>query len=103
VPGDDINVTVDKTDAITLSGTSNTVVDNVCNDGSVMLSDQSKDNVFRGHGHCASLTVSGKRNNATVENADTITVSGDKNKVTHLSGAPKITDRGSDIIFVGMS
>jgi hypothetical protein len=103
VPGRSNNVTVDKTDTVTLSGTSNTVVDNVCNNGSVMLSDQSNDNVIHVHGHCASLTVSGKRNNVTVENADTITVSGDKNKVTYLSGAPKITDRGSDTIIVGNS
>jgi Protein of unknown function (DUF3060) len=48
-------------------------------------------------------TASGWRNNVTVENADTITVSGDKNKVTYLSGAPKITDRGRDTIFVGNS
>jgi hypothetical protein len=103
VVADDINVTVDKADAITLSGTSITVIDNVCNNGSVMLSDLSKDNVFHGHGHCASLTVSGSRNNVTVENADTITVSGDNNKVTYLSGAPKITDRGINTVFVGKS
>src|SRR5262249_35130458 len=103
VVADDINVTVDKADTITLSGTSITVIDNVCNNGSVMLSDLSKDNVFHGHGHCASLTVSGSRNNVTVENADTITVSGDNNKVTYLSGAPKITDRGRNTVFVGKS
>jgi hypothetical protein len=93
VPGDSMNVTIDKADTIALSGRSNTVVDSVCNNGIINLSDQSKDNVIRVHGHCAGLTVSGWRNNVTVENADTITVSGDKNKVTYLSGAPKITDR----------
>jgi hypothetical protein len=92
VPGDSMNVTIDKADTIALSGRSNTVVDSVCNNGTINLSDQSKDNVIRVHGHCAGLTVSGWRNNVAVENADTITVSGDKNKVTYLSGAPKITD-----------
>jgi Protein of unknown function (DUF3060)/Domain of unknown function (DUF1707) len=101
--GKSLNVTIDKADTVTLSGSEITVVDNVCNNGIVNLSDQSKDNVIHVHGHCASLTVSGSRNNVTVENADTITVSGDHNKVTYLSGAPKITDRGQDTILVGKS
>jgi Domain of unknown function (DUF1707)/Protein of unknown function (DUF3060) len=75
VPGKDMNLTIDKADTNTVSGGSITVVDNVCNNGIVNLSDQSKDNVFHVHGHCAGLTVSGSRNNVTVENADTITVS----------------------------
>ena len=103
VVGESLNVTIDKADTVTVSGKEITVVDNVCNNGVINLSDPSKDNVIHVHGHCASLTVSGSRNDVTVENADTITVSGDHNKVTYLSGAPKITDRGENNILVGKS
>ena len=103
VTGKSMNVTIDKADTVTVSGSSITGVDNVCNNGIINLSNGSQDNAIRVHGHCAGLTVSGRRNNVAVENADTITVSGDNNKVTYLSGAPKITDRGRDTIFVGNS
>ena len=101
LPGNDMNVTVDNSDAITVSGKRITVLDKECNNGDLTLSGDSRGNVFHGHGHCASITVSGSDNNVTVETVDTIEASGGSNKVTWLSGTANVTDFGHRNVFVG--
>ncbi|MBV9515441.1 MAG: DUF3060 domain-containing protein [Mycobacteriaceae bacterium] len=96
-----MNVTVDSSDAVTVSGERITVLDKQCNNSDLTLSDYSSGNVIHAHGNCASVTVSGSDNDVTVESVETIHAAGGSNKITWLSGTANVTDFGSRNLFVG--
>jgi hypothetical protein len=47
-------------------------------------------------GHCAKVTVSGQKNQVTLDSADTIEASGIDNVVTYHTGTPVIDRSGID-------
>lgn len=63
-----------------------------CNDGHLTVSGNS--NTVTVDGHCAGLAVAGNSNTVTVDSADTITLSGIRNRVIYHSGSPKIVTGG---------
>jgi hypothetical protein len=90
-------VTVDSADTLESTGYNNVVIDHACNNGNLTLS--SYGIVFNVTGHCASVALKSYNNQVTVDSVDSINVSGYNNIVTYHSGAPKITDSGSNNVI----
>ena len=63
-----------------------------CNGGNLYVG--GNDVTVTARGHCAQLTVSGNHTMVVIDSADTVTVSGIRDKVTFHSGSPHVTTSG---------
>jgi Protein of unknown function (DUF3060) len=64
----------------------------VCDGGAISVS--GVDNIVELRGYCVNVTVSGVRNEVSIDSADVIGVSGFDNQVTYRSGSPEIGQSG---------